>query len=441
MKTSGDAEDADRWKLAVWEEVEDPGGWHRQTELRIGATRNSKVGEIGEEYANFVYWMRELARQPTKVDSHQLSDCVDELVRLTGNLGQPADAEDVDAVLRDAIATQSAAGAPVSALHLARASYLGTISAESPERGQAIDAAVQTAEPDSPDWGAAMIAKCAYEVSVSRYNAAIRTARELLRAVERGLDPIFECGALTHQGTALFTSFQDLKEAERLLLRAVAFAPQARSNVRVARWVATAYHYLGRIAEARGDDANCLSLYLLGKEYQDRCPQELEADAFLQLRLSEPLANANLLELAEDHLDEAASLARTGAHKGSAGVQVDIGYATLEAKKGNLTKAEEDGQKARQRCRDIAFRRGELLCLGFLFTIRCKRRHFLRAGLTLARIVPTLVTGELRRNNLLKLWVNIPVLFRLAFRRVSRAVGKRPAVKTPTGCPCPLHGR
>ncbi|GGL88197.1 hypothetical protein [Micromonospora yangpuensis] len=204
---------------------------------------------------------------------------------------------------------------------------------QSRARGDAIAAAVSHAVPGTDEWGTAMIAKCAYEVNISRYAAAVRTSRQLREWVERGaVDPRFECGALTHEGTALFTSFQDLAEAERLLRRAVTFAPAADTDVRVARWLATAFHYLGRIAEARGRDVDCLHHYLRGQEYQQLCPEEIEANAFLQLRLSEPLANAHLFELAYDHLRRAEKLATTGANRGSAAVQVELGHATLTAK-------------------------------------------------------------------------------------------------------------
>jgi tetratricopeptide (TPR) repeat protein len=432
----------DEWQLGVRAVAADPEGWAIQTAFRITQTRTRPMAEIGEEYANSVYWMRRLATAPTIVSPDLLSAFVEELGRLAGNLGQPSRMDDVEAALRDAVDAQSAVGGSVSDLYLALASYLGTQAAETRERGRAIAAAVANAEPGTDEWGTAMIAKCAYEVSISRYTAAIRTAHRLRAGVERGVDPLFECGALTHEGTALFTSFQDLAEAERLLQRAVTFAPAARTDVRVARWLATAFHYLGRIAEAQGDDAECLRYYLRGQEYQELCPEEIEANAFLQLRLSEPLANANLFELASDHLSQAERLASMGANRGSAAVQVDIGHATLLAKQGQLAAAQQKGREALRHCREIGFRRGELLCLGFLFTIRVKRGHYVRAALTLLRIVPTLLTGELRRNSILKLRSSIPVLFRLAFRRLARAGtrgGARPGVTELTGCPCPQH--
>jgi hypothetical protein len=156
------------------------------------------------------------------------------------------------------------------------------------------------------------------------------------------------------------------------------------------------------------------------KEYQDRCPEEIEANTFLQLRLAEPLSNADCFGPALDHLHAASRLARAGANTGSASVQVSLGFATVKAKQGDLPGAEDDGRKVLAGCREIAFRRGELLALGFLFTIRVRRHRYLPALGTLARIVPTLVTGELRRNNIFKLRANIPLLLRMAFRRVAR---------------------
>ncbi|WP_091284357.1 hypothetical protein [Micromonospora haikouensis] len=38
------------------------------------------------------------------------------------------------------------------------------------------------------------------------------------------------------------------------------------------------------------------------KQFQDRCPEEVEADAFIQLRIAEPLIAAGTRKLARDHL-------------------------------------------------------------------------------------------------------------------------------------------
>jgi tetratricopeptide (TPR) repeat protein len=431
----------DEWQLAVQDVAGEAEGWAVQTRYRINQARVQPAAEIGEEYARFVYWTRRLADAPTSVPAALLSEFVEELGRLAGNFGQPDRMDDVEDALEAAIAAQSAVGGSVSGLYLALASYLGTQSAESPARGRAIDTAVANAEPGTDEWGTAMIAKCAYQVSISRYSAAVRTAHQLRSWVGRGVDPLFACGAMTHEGTALFTSFQDLAEAERLLHRAVTIGSDAGGDVRVARWLATANHYLGRIAEAQGRDAECLRFYLRGQEYQALCPVEIEADAFLELRLSEPLANAGLFDEAYDHLGQAERLVSLGANQGSAFVQVKIGYATLLARKGDLAEAQAAGRAALRHCRRIRFRRGELLCLGFLFTIRVKRRHYVRGALTLLRIMPTLLTGELRRNSIIKLRSGIPVLFRLAFRRLSGS-GARPGappVTELTGCFCPRH--
>ncbi|ATO12454.1 hypothetical protein CO540_00210 [Micromonospora sp. WMMA2032] len=432
----------DEWQCGVRAVAGDPEGWERQTTFRITQARTRPMADLGEEYAAFVYWMRRLAASPTNVSPDVLSAFVAELGRLASNLGQPARMDDVETALREAIAAQSAVGGPVSGLYLALASYLGTRAFETRERSRAIAAAVASAEPGTDDWGRAMIAKCEYEVSISRYTTAVRTAHDLRAWLGRGLDPHFECGALTHEATALFTSFQDLAEAERLLRRAVTFAPAATDDVRVARWIATAFHYLGRIAEVRGRDEECLRYYVRGQKYQELCPEEIEASAFLHLRLSEPLANAHLYELASDHLRQAERLAQVGANRSSAAVQVEVGYAVLTAKQGRLAEAQRRGREALRHCRRIKFRRGELLCLGFLFTIQVKRRHYLRSALTLLRIVPTLLTGELRHNSILKLRGGIPVLFRLAFRRLARRGSQGespPGVSEPVGCPCPQH--
>jgi tetratricopeptide (TPR) repeat protein len=81
-----------------------------------------------------------------------------------------------------------------------------------------------------------------------------------------------------------------------------AFDPDIR------RWVATAYHYLGRIAEVNRRYKTALSLYLQGQAIQDECPEELQALAFLHVRIAEPLTAVGLFEAARDHLNLALEL-------------------------------------------------------------------------------------------------------------------------------------
>jgi len=130
----------------------------------------------------------------------------------------------------------------------------------------------------------------AYWVEVSHYPQALKTARQLrARMATATAGPLHECAALTSEGVALFTSFQDLMLAERLLRQAIAYEPQAHDDTELMRWIAMAYHYLGRLAEVDRRFRTSLELYVHGDELARASRENIVSEAFVHLRLAEPL--------------------------------------------------------------------------------------------------------------------------------------------------------
>jgi hypothetical protein len=140
-----------------------------------------------------------------------------------GTLGET----DIATALDHAIALCQQNGDSTTRLHLAKARYLATLSLEGDEREHALQKAIEGTSAGTDLWAEAIMAYAWYHIDVSRYDRALRILKTVQTALPR---PLFEqkyrCGALTMSGVALFTSFQDLRAAERSLRDAAATSRQ-----------------------------------------------------------------------------------------------------------------------------------------------------------------------------------------------------------------------
>jgi tetratricopeptide (TPR) repeat protein len=419
--------EADRWAVNVQDLIE--------------RARTTSAQQIRDDYATYVFTVGEIAAHPGMFDPDLMSDYFTEFGRLAANLGEPANDRGVARALDQAITLQRQLGGEIAGLCLAKAAYLGSREMESDDRLNAIHNAVDGSILGSETWANAIIALAEYQIEVSYYDDAIVTVNRLRETLPTDLfDQKFRCAALVYEGVARFTSFQDVGRARQVLTEACTF--EARSDdLAVARWVSTAYHYLARIAEIDRRFQEAVDLYLRGKDFHDRCPEEFGASAFIHLRIAEPLIAAGNLPAARDHLDEALRLVKTSSNISSARLQVQLGYATLKAANGDLGDAERIAIDALRSAQHTAFWRGELLCLGYLLVLGIRRRRIDKVMLVGFRILRTAIFGELRRNKLLKLLTRIPVILPIAVRRMSRrsTLANDPTRSTSVECRCLLH--
>ena len=201
-----------------------------------------------------------------------------------------------------------------------------------------------------------------------------------------------------------------------------------------------AYHYLARIAEVNRRYRTSLALYLRGQRVATTSRESLHADTFEHLRVAELLAAAGRFREARDHLDHAYALVRTFSDRSAARLQVDLGYAALEAAAGDPQQALHTIEQIRHQARSVGFWRGELLCHGYLLALAIRQRAFWRLPGLAVRLLGSAFFGELRRNNLAKLVVRLPVMLRIALRRMSRPRASRiPEHDRITNCFCDLH--
>lgn len=431
--------DAAQWQARIGARTNSRDWWANDVRGLIHDARQLKASAIREDYATYVFTVNEVADRPDILDAETLAAFFTEFGRLAANLGEPANDRQVANGLERAIAIQRGNGGDIAGLYLAKAAFLASRETESAERLDAILTAVEVSQTGSDTWATAIVTLAEYQIEVSRYDDAITTVDRLRTAMppER-YERKFRCASLVYEGMARFTSFQDIDRARSVLTEACAYRERADDLV-IARWVATAYHFLARIAEVDRQFQTAIDLHLVGKRFQDRCPEDVGADAFVHLRIAEPLIAAGARSLAKDHLDEARRLALTCSNMSSAWLQVQLGYATLSAADGNMREAEHIALGAFRRARRATFWRGELLCLGCLLVLGFHRRRVDKILIVGMRILRTAFFGELRRNGLLKLLARLPVVLPIAVRRMSRR--SRSEGEPATRCDCPLHDR
>lgn len=417
--------------------------WREYTTLLLERARGRTAADLRPEMKHYVSWVDYSSRNHDSVDAELLTELIEEFARLITNLGEPGDASvSVLSALERSIELQERGGRPTSGLHLARASYLGTLANDSPEREAAIEKAVACAVPGSAEWARAKVSLASYQTVVSRYDRALVEADELRRELRGGpLAAKYECAALYVSGVAMGTSFQNLRGAERSLLRACEFEDQSEHDSDIAGWVSGSYHYLGRLAEVRRRHRTALDLYIYAERLkQERCPESIGGSAFYHLRVAELLMGAGLLDEAGEHLDRSMALFRASSEQSSGILQADLASATLAAARGRFTQAEAMVEETRQSARTIGFWRGELLCLGYLLTLHVRRGRLYRVPVDLWRIVATARRGELSRNSIAQLLAKIPFALPVPLRRMSRRGGRRD--RGPNAiqqCACPLH--
>lgn len=415
--------------------------WATNTRLLLRDAMACRGRELRAKLRDFAYWSEESVNAPGVIDIDIFANFLEHFSRVAGNYGA-IEGVDVERALDKMIDLQQRRGASTTRLWLAKARYRSMMSLETQERQQALDAALVSAAPGTELWAEAVLAYTWYLIDVSRYRQALRMARRLQHELGRDLFVRkYQCGYHTMSGVALFTSFQDLRRARSHMLEACAYEEAGRDDVQILRWVATAHHYLGRIAEVNKDYQRSLTHYVRGQNIQEQCPEELQALAFLHLRLSEPLIAMGAFDQARDHLKQALAQFADSAEHSSGRLQAELGFATLSAAQGGLDDAIQAVENTRGQARQIGFWRGELLCLGYRLSLLIRARRYRRIPGTVIDVVRTLRGGELGRNNTARLLTKAPVVLGVAIRRMAhRSKHNSATTGASNPCPCPLHG-
>lgn len=410
---------------------------HTRDKLRYAQTYRGR--RLQEKLPSLVYWCEECVAAPEVIDADLFAEFVEHFSRVAGNYGT-VEGADMGRALDQVIGLQQRRGQPTTKLWLAKARYRAMISLEDRQREQALDAALSSAAAGTDLWAEAILAYTWYLIDVSRYLRALRFLARLERELPTELfEGKYRCGFHTMSGVALFTSFRNLRQARLHMLEACRYEEAGRTDAQILRWIATARHYLGRIAEVDKRYQEALAHYVVGQDIQERCPEELQALAFLHVRLSEPLIALGSFDQAEDHLNRALRLFADSAEHSTGFLQAQLGFATLDAARGDVGRAMQTVETTRAKAREIGFWRGELLCLGYRITLLLRTRQYGRIPATAIDIIKTMRGGELGRNNAARLLMRVPTVLGVAIRRMAHRAEREPAPGENNRCPCPLH--
>lgn len=413
--------------------------WATNTRLMLRDAQTCRGRELQAKLRDFAYWCEESVAAPEAIDADIFAEFVEHFSRVAGNYGA-VEGADVERALDKVIDLQQRRGQSTTRLWLAKARFRSMISLEDQQREQALDAALSSAVVGTELWAEAILAYTWYLIDVSRYPRALRFVARLQRELPEHLFARkYQCGFHAMSGVALFTSFRDLRRARLHMLEACLFEEAGRADPQILRWVATAHHYLGRIAEVDKRYREALAHYVVGQGMQEQCPEELQALAFLHIRLSEPLIALRAFDQAEDHLQLALQHFADSAEHSSGRLQAQLGFATLSAARGDVDDAMQTVENTREQARQIGFWRGELLCLGYRMSLLIRTRRYGRIPATVIDIIRTTRGGELGRNNAARLLLRVPVVLGVAVRRMAHHAEREPTAGEDDRCPCPLH--
>ncbi|MFI5473498.1 hypothetical protein ACIA6D_25050 [Streptomyces cacaoi] len=414
-----------------------PERWEAWARLLMAQAGTLPPEELRAESASFASALDDWLKLATPADESVVADFLRALSWMAANFGEP-DGSALGAALDGAIAAARDSGRQVVELQLAKATYISARAAEEHEREQSLLDAVAAAEAGSHGWAQATLALSRYYVDASRYRAAT-AALAAFRTALHGtkLPQYYLCGALVAEGVALVTSFRTPDRAESCLQEACAY--EGVDVAEVTQWVATAYHYRGRLAELRRDHAEALRLYAHGRSLPGRVPESIASDAFIDLRMVEPLVASRLYQAAEEHIVEAQRMFRLASNSSSGLQQCSIALASLASHRGRMAEAEEILQKTLKDARKVGFWRGELLCLGYLMVLTLRLRRPAQAFRHFWQIVRSVRAGELERNNPVLLAARIPSMAGYVMRRLMPSRHRSRQARTADACHCWLH--
>ncbi|TMR90791.1 hypothetical protein [Nonomuraea basaltis] len=414
--------------------------WRRTTVNHIERTERVDLNRLRTTISGCLLWLDTCLERPEICEPDLLSAFIQQFARLAGSGGQSRSDHSVVAALDQCINWTEGTGEQAASLYRARAIFFRTRVAESRERLSSLQSALSQAIPGSRDWIGTMVDLSEYYVEISRYRQAVRIFDDIrIDAIPDDVQDRYECATSLCRGVVLFSSFRNITQAETCLARACEMETNISGDDELAGWVARAYRYRGRIAELRGKPATALRLYLRGKAIQENLPMDAVVLGFFHLRIGELLAGHKLLSASRDHLAAGRRFFTAGANFGSGTLQADLGYAALYAAQQRYRDAEKIIQEALRASRRIGFRRGELLCLGYLILLQLRGGHLLRVPVSCAGAALTLWRGELSRNNIVGLLCNMPAMLSLAIRRMSDKWGHKRATERLAMCPCELH--
>jgi tetratricopeptide (TPR) repeat protein len=255
-------------------------------------------------------------------------------------------------------------------LRLAAARFEARVGNGNRRRRSLIEEAV-AASLDSGEHVAALLTLAKFHIDVSDYRASRRVLTDCRRIVVAGVPAEFVVDVQTTTGISYY--YTDPDKARRYFERAVALGQERMSEPRVNQAVASAIHYLGRLAHDRGDQQVALEHYVTAERLSDNY---LSGHGFYHQRLAEILVVHGPVEQAHHHL------VRAGAVFARAG-QVSIAIAVLDGtwmryhvRLGHIGEAERIAVHGLALSREHIGPRAEMVLLVELLGLRVRQRRW-----------------------------------------------------------------
>jgi hypothetical protein len=255
-------------------------------------------------------------------------------------------------------------------LRLAAARFEARVGNGNQRRRSLIEEAA-TASLNSAEHVAALLTLAKFHIDVSDYRASRRVLTECRRIVVAGVPAEFVVDVETTTGISYY--YTDPDNARQYFERAVALGRECMSESRVNQAVASAIHYLGRLAHDRGDQQVALEHYVTAERLSDNY---LTGHGFYHQRLAEILVAHGPAEQAHYHL------VRAGAVFALAG-QVSIAVAVLDGtwmryhvRLGHIGEAERIAVHGLALSREHIGPRAEMVLLVELLGLRVRQRRW-----------------------------------------------------------------
>ncbi|GGP73688.1 hypothetical protein GCM10010185_53880 [Saccharothrix coeruleofusca] len=405
----------------------------RFPEKIVDAVANSDDYRRSENVPRLATLLRGALVAPEAVESHVLAGLVELSFSTFFTTGSGTGFSEHREFLTNALALIDVLherGAATSALLLSAARFQARLSNGTARRRGFIERAVDTAT--TPDeLVAARLTLAKYRIDTSQYRAArkqLSLCREVLAtgAAKRHATDVEVTTGVLYYYTAPARS--------RCLLEAV-----------VSRWrdggsggptdqpVATALHYLGRLAADDGDHVLAIRFYVRAEELSD---DFLHGHGFYHQRIAELLVERGAVSEAAHHLITASeTFARLGEVSVGSAV-LDSTWARFHVRLGELEKAERILRRGIEVSRAHIGPRAELLLLAQLLVLHAKQRAWATAARIAVRGVWLYARTEIT-DDPLSVWSRLTAVARraLSTARPSRSTrSQRPPEAF--SCPC-----
>jgi hypothetical protein len=412
----------------------------KMMDMLVAVSLDSENLKLDQYVNRYTYFLQQyVIVNSMSIGKDLVAEYVETYVMLLENFGKNYYDEEILEALNSVIHYYQTECESVVEFYLLKIRYIAGFDVENLNVETILNEYIQNVTYLSEDYFRLRLRIAQYYIDISEYDKCLVECAEIKKLMNQCMLPIvYEIELCTVIGVCYATTYRENDLAEKYLLEVVELSKSDMENKRVIRLLSTVYHYLGRVYEFRKQLTRSMEYFLLGAQYQFHSNLETLSEGFFHLRIAESLLSCKLYEQAYDHLQMCDSMLNISNHRGSAWTQLQVANALYEMTQGNYADAESILVRTLEFSKQNQFVRGQLLCLGYLLTLQLRRGYFWHIPKTVVNILLTAINGELKRNNIVKLFINLPRLIRFLFDRMTGS-GEKAHIEDDLKCMCPLH--